>query len=114
MGAPPNAPKMKVLAERPVVALSVDSNEWPYQVLAVRGTARVELVDDLFPEYVAMARRYLGEAGRSSFWRSTGRRSRAGRASPSARRQVRILDFQARFPSAWSSGGSEFRAAPAG
>ena len=40
MGAPPNAPKMKVLAERPAVALSVDSNEWPYQVLAVRGTAQ--------------------------------------------------------------------------
>ena len=28
--------------------------------------------------------------------------------------EVRILDFQARFPSAWSSGGSESRVAPAG
>ena len=114
MGAPPNAPKMRVLAARPAVALSVDSNEWPYQVLAVRGTASVESVDDLFPEYVAMARRYLGEAGAEQFlalYRQTFSRWTRIAIRPE---EVRVLDFRARFPSAWSGGGSESRATPAG
>jgi nitroimidazol reductase NimA-like FMN-containing flavoprotein (pyridoxamine 5'-phosphate oxidase superfamily) len=32
-GAPPNLPKMKVLASRPQVAVSIDTVEWPYQWL---------------------------------------------------------------------------------
>jgi len=61
MGAPPNAPKMKVLADHPSVAFTIDGNEWPYSVLSVRGLAVVRLVDqpveETFPEYSAMARR---------------------------------------------------------
>ena len=45
MGAPPNAPKMKVLADHPSVAFTIDGNEWPYPVLSVRGLAFLRLVD---------------------------------------------------------------------
>jgi hypothetical protein len=31
MGAPPNAPKTKMLTERPQVAISIDTVEWPYK-----------------------------------------------------------------------------------
>src|SRR5436309_15001785 len=55
LGAPPNAPKMQALARNPRVALSIDSDAWPYQVLTVRGAAAIELVDWTFPEYAAMA-----------------------------------------------------------
>ena len=41
MGAPPNAPKVPALADHPDVAVAIDSNEWPYQVLTIRGTAAV-------------------------------------------------------------------------
>src|SRR5206468_7700821 len=61
MGAPPNSPKMRVLADRPDVAVSIDGNEWPYRVLTVRGTAAVAEGEAFFPEFEAMARRYLGE-----------------------------------------------------
>src|SRR5437588_10373747 len=44
MGAPPNAPKMKVLSDDAEVAFSVDSNEWPYQVLSVRGAATFQIL----------------------------------------------------------------------
>jgi len=37
MGAPPNSPKMQVLAARPQVAVSIDTVEWPYKWLTVRG-----------------------------------------------------------------------------
>ena len=38
LGAPPNSPKMAALARNPRVALSIDSDTWPYKVLTVRGT----------------------------------------------------------------------------
>src|SRR6188472_3508668 len=62
MGAPPNSPKMKVLTERPQVAVSIDAVDWPYQWLNVMGTASVQIVSDPVPfdEYVSMAHRYLG------------------------------------------------------
>jgi hypothetical protein len=102
MGASPNAPKMKVLGERPEVALTIDSNEWPYQLLAIRGTASVESVDDLFPEYLAMARRYLGEAGAQQFV-ALYRQTISGWTRIMIRpEEVRILDFRSRLPSALS------------
>ena len=108
MGAPPNAPKMKVLADHPSVALTIDGNDWPYPLLSVRGIASVRVVDqpvdETFPEYAAMARRYLGEEGGQEFQRSA--RQRFDRWTRIAIRpeEVRILDFKTRFPSAWSAG----------
>jgi hypothetical protein len=105
MGAPPNAPKMKVLADHPAVAFSIDSNAWPYQVLTVRGTAIVHEVAGRFPEYEAMARRYLGEEGGQQFLdlqQQTFARWTRIAIRPT---HVRLLDFQTRFPSAWSPGG---------
>jgi Pyridoxamine 5'-phosphate oxidase len=63
MGAPPNSPKMKVLATRPQVAVSIDTVEWPYKWLTLRGTASVQVSAEPFAEYLAMARQYLGEVG---------------------------------------------------
>src|SRR5256885_14240726 len=53
LGTPPRAPKLKALARDPRVALTIDSTEWPYLVLSVRGTARIEHLDDVTPEYAA-------------------------------------------------------------
>ena len=66
MGAPPNSPKMKVLTARPQVAVSIDTVEWPYQWLTVRGTAAVQVSAEPFAEYLTMARRYLGGCGRGA------------------------------------------------
>src|SRR5207302_11340698 len=55
MGAPPNAPKMKVLSDDAEDAFSVDSNEWPYQVLSVRGATTFQILrqpfEVSFPDY---------------------------------------------------------------
>src|SRR5829696_848269 len=50
MGAPPNAPKMKVLGSGTAVSLVIDDASWPYQVLTVQGVATVEVLDRAFPE----------------------------------------------------------------
>jgi hypothetical protein len=102
MGAPPNSPKMQVLAARPAVAVAIDGNEWPYQVLTVRGTAAVAEMEGFFPEYAAMARRNLGEAGGEqllALGRQTFTRWTRIAIRPEA---VRLLDFRTDLPSAWT------------
>ena len=57
MGTPPKAPKLRALAKRPKVSLTIDNNEFPHKVLLIRGTARLDSVNDLVPEYVLAAER---------------------------------------------------------
>jgi len=104
MGAPPNSPKMKVLSARPQVAVSIDSSDWPYKWLNLRGTASVQVSSEPFAEYLAMARRYLGDVGGEQFLTAL-RQTFHGWARIAIRpNEVRILDFEGRFPSAWSAG----------
>jgi pyridoxamine 5'-phosphate oxidase-like protein len=98
-GCPPGAPKLKALAEAADVAVSIDdSSEWPYKVLLLRGTATVEMYDDIVPEYAQSADRYLGPEQGAALLAPM-------RGQPMARVAVRptwaaVLDFETRFPSA--------------
>src|SRR3981081_4470774 len=56
MATPPKAPKLKALAKNPRVALTIDDNTFPHKVLMLRGTATVEMVDGIVPEYRLAAR----------------------------------------------------------
>ncbi len=99
-GTPPKAPKLKALAINPKVALTVDDNTFPHKVLLVRGTADIEMVDGIVPEYRMAARRYFGEAQGESWVQQF-----SGMISSMARITVKpewagLLDFQTRFPSA--------------
>jgi len=105
MGTPPNAPKVHALRENPKVSLEIDSGEWPYRVLIIRGTARIAIVEGVAPEYAAAAERYFGEEqGRA--WAG-----QVGSMFPQMARivlrpeWVGILDFETRFPSAFSAAG---------
>lgn len=51
----PTAPKVKALAARPNVALTIDVVGPPAKVLLIRGVARIEIVDGVAPEYIAAA-----------------------------------------------------------
>lgn len=107
MGAPPNAPKMTVLTDHPRVAFTIDSNDWPYGLLSVRGIASVQLVEqpvnETFPEYAAMARRYLGDNGGQEFMQALQQQFPRWARISIRPDEVRMLDFRDRFPSAWSS-----------
>jgi hypothetical protein len=98
LGTPPKAPKLKAQAADPRVALTVDDNTWPHQVLFVRGQAAIELLDDVCPEYELSATRYFGpEQGPA--WVATLRGQPMARISITPH-WAGILDFQTRFPSA--------------
>jgi hypothetical protein len=100
LGTPPKAPKLRALRQNPKVALTIDDNVFPHKVLLVRGTAQLETVDGIVPEYAMAAERYFGSA-RGKEW--------VGQLGSMIKEMVRItitpewvglLDFQTRFPSA--------------
>src|SRR5271169_1226179 len=60
LATPPKAPKLKALARNAKVALTIDDNCFPHKVLLVRGSARLETVEGIVPEYAMAAERYFG------------------------------------------------------
>jgi hypothetical protein len=103
LATPPKAPKLKALARNPKVALTIDDNSFPHKVLLVRGSARLETVDGIMPEYAAAAERYFGrEQGQA--WVSQIRASMPKMVRIVIEPEwVGLLDFQTRFPSALST-----------
>ena len=101
MASPPRAPKLRALRADPSVALTIDTNEFPHKVLLLRGTAKVEVVDGIVPEYAAAARRYFGEEQGAAWVTNlqTMGVTQMGRIEMTPV-DVRILDFETRFPSA--------------
>ena len=100
LGTPPRAPKLVALRADPRVALTIDSEAYPYKVLSIRGRATVELQQDVVPEYEAAAVRYFGpEAGHGWADQLRGRPMARVAIEPL---WVAVLDFETRFPSALS------------
>ena len=98
---PANAPKCRALRDGDSVAVSIDSDEFPYRVLLVRGTANVTTVEGVVEEYVLAAERYFGPV-QGQAWVSqlpAGMRTVRIAVRPE---HVTILDFETRFPSALS------------
>lgn len=100
LGSPPRAPKLKALRRNPKVALSIDDNAYPHKVLLVRGTAIVEMVPGVVPEYALAAERYFGqEQGKAWAAQMGSMVTEMGRIAVRPE-WVGILDFETRFPSA--------------
>lgn len=100
LGTPPKAPKLKALAKNPKVALTIDENTFPHKVLLVRGSARLETVKGIVPEYALAAERYFGsEQGKAWVKQLASLTNEMVRIAITPE-WVGVLDFQARFPSA--------------
>jgi Pyridoxamine 5'-phosphate oxidase len=102
LGTPPKAPKLKALAKNPKVALTIDDNAFPHKVLLIRGTARLQPVDGVVPEYASAAERYFGrQQGQAWIKQLSGMVPNMVRIAVTPE-WVGLLDFQSRFPSAIS------------
>src|SRR4029077_10035646 len=55
LGTPLKAPKLQAISSNTKVALTIDSDTWPYKVLQIRGTADVVTVTGIVPEYAQAA-----------------------------------------------------------
>ncbi len=95
-------PKSSILADGTPVALTIDSGEFPYKVLMLRGTVTIQSTNGVVPEYELMARRYLGTGGEGWIKQVAAmlpymRGMKRVAITPT---WVGILDFERRFPSA--------------
>lgn len=100
MATPPKAPKLKALAKNPKVSLTIDDNTFPHKVLLIRGSARLEPVEGIVPEYAAAAERYFDSA-MAKGWLGQLRTMISSMVRITITPEwVGLLDFQTRFPSA--------------
>jgi hypothetical protein len=103
LGTPPGAPKMKALREGAKVALTINTYDFPYKALYVRGTISTQLANDVLPEYELMTKRMLGDAGGDA-WLAQIRPmipAMGGMTRVALTPEwVAIIDFEQRFPSA--------------
>ena len=100
LASPPKAPKLKALAKNPKVALTIDDNTFPHKVLLIRGTARLEPVRGIVPEYAQAAERYFGtQQGKGWVAQLQSMTQEMVRITVTPE-WVGLLDFQTRFPSA--------------
>jgi len=103
MGTPPKAPKLKALAKNPKVSLTIDDNQFPHKVLLIRGTARLQAMNEIVPEYVMAAERYFGpEQGQAWVKQLRGMIPSMVRIAITPE-WAGLLDFKTRFPSALSA-----------
>ena len=103
IGSPPGMPKLTAIQQNPKVALTIDSSDWPYKVLLIRGTAVVSVADGVIPEYAASAERYFGPEQGKAWAKQVGSMfAQMGRIAIRPE-WVGILDFEQRFPAAFEA-----------
>src|SRR5829696_9088514 len=95
-----NAYKVRALEANPKVALTIDT-EAPYRALLVRGTASVEIVDGVPPEYLEASRKVMKDEEQFRAFEAEVRSlyERMARISITPE-WAKVLDFQTRLPSA--------------
>jgi hypothetical protein len=94
------ARRIAALRANPVVAVTIDTEGFPPEVLQIRGSCAVTEVDGVAPEYALAARRYLGEEAGDALITAVdqpGTRQVRIVVQPS---WVSLIDFQSRLPSA--------------
>jgi hypothetical protein len=92
------AARLGALRANPEVAITIDTEGFPPEVLLVRGRVSVTEVDGVVPEYALAARRYMGEEAAASYLAQIdqpGTRMARIAVRPT---WVGIVDFQTRLP----------------
>jgi len=94
----PHAPKVRALATSPKVALTIDTDTWLPHVLLVRGTATIEIVDGVPPEYLTASRKSVDAAQWDEF--EAGVRALYKQMARIAIEPewAKVLDFETRLP----------------
>jgi hypothetical protein len=94
------AGRLRVLQANPEVAVSIDTEGFPPEVLSIRGKASITEVDGVAPEYALAAHRYLGEENAVPYLASLDHPSTRMARIVVRPSWVGVLDFQTRLPSA--------------
>lgn len=105
MASAENAAKVPALRANPKVALTIDTNLPPQNVLLVRGTARVEIVDGVPDEYLAGVRKLVDNGDKDADWFASFEQQVRLLYDQMALITVRpewakVMDFETRIPKA--------------
>jgi hypothetical protein len=92
------AAKARALRAQPEIAITIDTESFPADVLLLRGAATVTDVDGFVPEYVAALRRYLGDDGAAGFLEQFDESATKMHRIAVRRDWVGLLDFETRLP----------------
>ena len=94
------ASRLRALRARPQVAVSIDTEGFPPDVLLIRGVAEVTEVDGVPSEYRAAAHRYLGDAEAAAYLSTIDRPGTRMARIAVRPGWVGVVDFRTRQPSA--------------
>jgi len=95
----PHSPKVRALETNPKLAMTIDTNSFPPHVLLVRGTATLELVDGVPPEYLEASRKQVGADQMPAFEAQVRAVYRQMVRIAIVPEWAKILDFETRLPS---------------
>ena len=92
--------RVRTLRANPDLAVTIDTETFPPEVLSIRGKAEITETDGIVPEYAQAAHRYLGSEQATAYLAQIDHP-----VTRMARIAVRptwvgLLDFQTRLPSA--------------
>jgi hypothetical protein len=93
------AGRLRALRANPEVAITIDTETSPPEVLTMRGRVTISEVDGIPSEYAAAARRYLGEDAARSYLREIDQPGTRMARIDLRPTWVGLLDFQTRLPS---------------
>ncbi|MFL5802397.1 MAG: pyridoxamine 5'-phosphate oxidase family protein [Roseiflexaceae bacterium] len=99
MATATNAPKVQALRANPKVALTIDTNTFPPHVLLVRGTANIEIVDGVVPEYLEGAKKYVGAEQWPAFEAQVRATYKQQARITIVPEWAKLFDFETRAPS---------------
>jgi hypothetical protein len=92
--------RVRTLRENPDVAVTVDTEAFPPEVISIRGKAEITEVDGIAPEYAQAAHRYLGSEQAMAYLAQIDHPSTRMARIAVRPTWVGLLDFQTRLPSA--------------
>ena len=92
--------KLSALRANPAVAITIDRMANGPEVLLLRGQAEVTDVEGVAPEYIALQRRYYGDAHAAAVAAQLDRPGTTMARIAVRPTWVGLLDFQTRFPEA--------------
>lgn len=94
------AGRLRALRATPNVAITIDTEAFPPEVLTVRGRVEVTEVDGIPAEYASAARRYLGEDAAREYLAQIDQPGTRMARIDLRPAWVGVHDFQSRLPSA--------------
>ena len=94
----PDAPKVSALQANPKIGLTVDTNAFPPHVLLVRGTAAIDVVEGVPPEYLEASKKGVGPDQWDAFERQVRALYKQMARIKITPLWAKVLDFKTRFP----------------